>query len=330
MSEVLSQSEIDELFKALNTGEIDVNEIQESNVQKGIKVYDFARPSKFSKEQLRTLEIIFENYSRLLSTYLSGHLRTMVSAEVMNAEAITYSEFSNALINPVILAVTDFRPLKGSILLELSPNMGYTIIDRVLGGSGSGSGMNTIRDFTDIERVILERLFIQFVQLLVEPWQSVIELEPMLEKIETNSQVVQIISPNEIIALVTLNIKIGNVAGMMNICIPHLVIESIMDKLNTKFWFAQREQELGPSYEEYIQKMIQKSPIPVKAVLGKTHITIREFLELTESDIIRLDKDIDSDLDIYVGNILKFTGTPGEYKNKVAVKINRVITREDE
>lgn len=328
MSEVLSQSEIDELFKALNTGEIDVNEMKEANVQKGIKTYDFARPSKFSKEQLRTLEIIFENYARLISTYLSGHLRTMVSAEVMNAEAITYSEFSNALINPVILAVTDFRPLKGSILLELSPNMGYTIIDRVLGGSGSG--INTIRDFTDIERVILEKLFIQFVQLLVEPWQNVVELEPMLEKIETNSQVVQIISPNEIIALVTLNIKIGNVAGMMNICIPHLVIESIMDKLNTKFWFAQKEQELGPSYEEYIQKMIQKSPIPVKAVLGKTHITIREFLELTESDIIKLDKDIDSDLDVYVGNILKFTGTPGEYKNKVAVKINKVITREDE
>ena len=328
MGEVLSQSEIDELFKALNTGEIDVNDMQEANEQKGVKVYDFTRPSKFSKEQLRTLEIIFENYARLISTYLSGHLRTMVSAEVMNAEAVTYSEFSNALINPVILAVTDFRPLKGSILLELSPNMGFTIIDRVLGGSGSG--LNSIRDFTDIERVILEKIFVQFVQLLVEPWQNVVELDPMLEKIETNSQVVQIISPNEIIALVTLNIKIGNIAGMMNICIPHLVIESIMDKLNTKFWFSQKEQELGPSYEEYIQKMIQKSRVPVKVILGKTHITIKEFLELMRADIVKLDKNIDSDLDIYVGNILKFTGTPGEYKNKVAVKINKVITREDE
>lgn len=328
MGEVLSQSEIDELFKALNTGEIDVNDMQEANEQKGVKVYDFTRPSKFSKEQLRTLEIIFENYARLISTYLSGHLRTMVSAEVMNAEAVTYSEFSNALINPVILAVTDFRPLKGSILLELSPNMGFTIIDRVLGGSGSG--LNSIRDFTDIERVILEKIFVQFVQLLVEPWQNVVELDPMLEKIETNSQVVQIISPNEIIALVTLNIKIGNVAGMMNICIPHLVIESIMDKLNTKFWFSQKEQELGPSYEEYIQKMIQKSRVPVKVVLGKTHITVKEFLELMRADIIKLDRNIDSDLDVYVGNILKFTGTPGEYKNKVAIKINQVITREDE
>lgn len=328
MSEVLSQSEIDELFKALNTGEINVDQMQEASEQKGIKIYDFTRPSKFSKEQLRTLEIIFESYARSISTYLSGHLRTMVSAEVINAEAITYSEFSNALINPVILAVTDFSPLKGSILLELSPNMGYTIIDRVLGGSGRG--LETIREFTDIERIILEKIFIQLVHLLAEPWQNVVELHPMLEKIETNSQVVQLISPNEIIALVTLNIKIGNVAGMMNICIPHLVIESIMDKLNTRFWFTQKEQELGPSYHEYIEKIVEKSRIPIKAILGKTHITIREFLELSRSDVIKLDKDIDSGLDIYVGNILKFTGSPGEYKNKVAIKINHVIHREDE
>ncbi len=328
MGEVLSQSEIDELFKALNTGELSVNEIQEANEQKGVKVYDFARPSKFSKEQLRTLEIIFESYARLISTYLSGHLRSLVSVEVMNAEAVTYSEFSNALINPVILAVADFKPLKGSIILELTPNMGYAIIDRVLGGSGVG--IEKIREFTDIERVILEKIFVQFVQLLREPWQNVVELDPILEKIETNSQVVQIISPNEIIALVTLNIKIGNVAGMMNICIPHLVIESIMDKLNTKYWFTQKEQELGPSYEEYIEKMIERRKVPVKAVLGKTHITVREFLELKCTDIVKLDRDIDSDLDIYVGNILKFSGTPGEYKNKVAIKINEVIQREDE
>ena len=302
--------------------------MQDTKEQKGVKIYDFARPAKFSKEQLRTLEIIFESYSRLISTYLSGHLRSMVSVEVMNSEAVTYSEFSNALINPVILAVTDFRPLKGSILMELSPNMGFTIIDRVLGGSGQG--LEKIREFTDIERVILEKLFVQFVQLLVEPWENVVELDPVLEKIETNSQVVQIISPNEIIALVTLNIKIGNVAGMMNICIPHLVIESIMDKLNTKYWFSQKEQELGPSYEEYIQKMIRTSRIPIRAILGKTHVTVKEFLELQRDDIVKLDKDIDSELDVYVGNILKFSGVLGEYKNKLAIKINQVITREDE
>jgi len=328
LGEVLSQSEIDDLFKALNTGELNVTEMQEAKDQKGAKVYDFTRPSKFSKEQLRTLEIIFESYSRLVANYLSGHLRSMVSVEVMNSEAVTYSEFTNALINPVILAVTDFRPLKGSILMELSANMGYAIIDRVLGGSGQG--LEKIREFTDIEKVILEKLFVQFVQLLIQPWENVVELDPLLDRIETNSQVVQIISPNEIIALVTLNIKIGNVAGMMNICIPHLVIEPIMDKLNTKYWFAQKEQELGPSYEEYIQKMIEKSRIPITAILGKTHVTIKEFLELQRDDIIKLDKDINSTLDVYVGNILKFSGTPGEYKNKLAIQINHVIKREDE
>lgn len=328
MGEVLSQSEIDELFKALNTGEIDVNEIQEAKEQKVVKPYDFKRPSKFSKEQLRTLEIIFENYARLISTYLSGHLRTMVITEVMNAEAVTYQEFSNALTNPVILSVVDFRPLKGSILMELSTNMGFTIIDRILGGNGSGIKLS--RDFTDIERIILEKILVQCVHLLEEPWKNVIELHPILEKIETNSQVVQIISPNETIALVTLSIKIGKVAGMLNICIPHLVIESIMDRLNTRHWFSQQEQELSPSYEENMERILHKAKIPMTAILGRTRITVREFLELTRGDIIRLDKDIDTDLDIYVGNILKFTGVAGSCRSKVAVKINQVIKEEDD
>ncbi len=328
MGEVLSQSEIDELFNALNTGELDVNEIQETNAHKVVKTYDFARPSKFSKEQIRTLEIIFENYARLVSTYLSGYLRTLVSVEVVNSEAITYSEFANALINPVILAIIDFSPLNGAIIMELSPNMGYAIIDRVLGGAGQP--IEKIREFTEIEKVILEKLFVQLINLLEEPWENVVTLTPLLEKIETNSQVVQILSPNEIVALITLNIKIGDVSGMMNISIPHLALESIMDKLNTRYWFSHNEQELGPSYQEYIEKMIEKTAIPVKAILGRTHVTVKEFLELAQGDIIKLDKDIESELDVYVGNLLKFSASPGEYKNKFSVKVNRIISREDE
>lgn len=328
MSEILSQSEIDDLFKALTTGELDVNTIQEDNGKKIVKAYDFTRPSKFSKEQLRTLEIISENYARLIATYLSGYLRNLVSVEVINAEAITYSEFSNSLTNPIILSIIDFAPLNGSVLLELSPNMGYAIIDRVLGGAGKG--IHKIRDFTEIEHLILERMFAQFANLLIEPWENVVELSPVLEKIETNSQVVQIISPNEIVALVTFSLRIGNIEGMLNLCIPHLVIESIMDKLNTKYWFAQNEKSKDPIYEKNLEKLVERANIPIKAVLGKTHITINEFLQLQPMDIIKLDKDIGSDVNIYVGNILKFHGKPGAYKNKVAIKINEVVLREDE
>lgn len=328
MSEILSQSEIDDLFKALNTGELDVEVMKDDASRQVIKPYDFTRPSKFSKEQLRTLEIISENYGRLVSTYLSGYLRSLVPVEVINAEAVIYSEFTNSLSNPVILSIVDFAPLNGSIIIELSPNMGYALIDRVLGGAGKS--LDKIRDFTDIEHIILERTFIQFANLLKEPWENVVELAPKLEKIETNSQVVQIISPNEIVVLITLTLRLGDVEGMMNLCIPHMVIESIMDKLSTKYWFSQREKELDKTHEQNIQKMVQTTRIPVRAVLGKTHITIKEFLELQSMDIIKLDKDIDSELDVYVGNILKFHAKPGVFKNKAAVKISSIVKREDE
>lgn len=328
MGEILSQSEIDDLFKALTTGELAVEDIKDEDKKRSIKHYDFTRPSKFSKEQLRTLEIIFENYARLVSQYLSGYLRQLVPIEVINAEAVTYSEFTNSLSNPVVLSIVDFAPFTGSIIIELSPNLGYAIIDRVLGGVGKS--LEKIRDFTDIEHIILHKVFTQFTALMVEPWENVAELQPRLEKIETNSQVVQIISPNEMVALITLSVKVGEVEGMLNVCIPHIVIESIMDKLNTKYWFAHKEKTNNISYQEDVERLVQKASIPVRAVLGKTHITVREFLELQAMDVIQLDTQIDSPVEVYVGNILKFTGKPGAYKNKSAIQIERIITREDE
>lgn len=327
MGEVLSQNEIDELLNALNTGEIDVKDIQEADQEKHIKNYDFARPSKFAKEQLRTLEIIFDNYSRIVSTYLSGYLRTATQIDVINSEAVTYYEFSNSLSNPVILSIIDFSPLKGSILLELSPNLGYSIIDRILGGKGSM--IDRIREFTEIERILLERIVTQLIGLLKEPWENVIELNPRLEKIETNSQFAQIISPNEMIALVTLNIKLGEVEGMLNICIPHLVIEPIMDRLNTKYWFTISEQEEKSAYKNYLEKRLEIAKIPIKTILGKTYITVGEFVNLQIGDVIKLDSYTNSDLDINVGNLLKFHGKPGVFKKRNAIQITSIEGKEE-
>jgi len=327
VGEVLSQSEIDELLKALNTGEIDVTEIQESKQEKHIKKYDFARPSKFAKEQLRTLEIIFDNYSRIISTYLSGYLRTPTQVDVINAEAVTYYEFNNSLSNPVILSIVDFSPLKGSIVIDLSPNLGYSIIDRILGGRGAM--IDKIREFTEIERILLERIVTQLIALLKEPWENVVDLNPKLEKIETNSQFAQIISPNEMIALVTLNIKLGEVEGMMNICIPHLVLEPVLERLNTKYWFAVVEQEDKSAYRKFLEKRLEIAKIPIRAVLGKTHITVEEFIHLQVGDVIKLDSYINSDLEIYAGNLLKFYGKPGIHRKQNAVQITAVERREE-
>ena len=205
MSEVLSQDEIDKLLSALNSGELDAEEIKNSD-ERQVKVYDFARPSKFSKEHLRTLEIIFEHFGRLLATNLPGYLRKTVSVDVVNSEVVIYSEFSNALSNPVLLGVVTMPPLKGNIIMEMASNLGYAIIDRLLGGSGNT--MDKARDFSEIELTILERIFTICVNLLQEPWQNVVQTSPRLERIETNSQFAQIISPSETIAIVTLSIKI--------------------------------------------------------------------------------------------------------------------------
>ena len=208
MADVLSQSEIDNLLKALSSGEVDVDEMKDVE-EKPVKNYDFARPSKFSKEHLRTLEIIFEHYGRLLSTNLPVYLRNNILVEVLNSEAVTYSEFANSLSNPMLLGVINFAPLKGNILLEMATNIGYAMVDRMLGGMGEPLAKS--REFSEIELLIIERLLTVCVNLLREPWKNVVELTPRLERIETNSQFAQIISPSEMIAIVTINLKIGDV-----------------------------------------------------------------------------------------------------------------------
>ncbi|MCQ2537194.1 MAG: flagellar motor switch protein FliM [Lachnospiraceae bacterium] len=325
MGDVLSQKEIDDLLKAFSTGELDADEFKETN-EVVVKNYDFSRPSKFSKEHLRTLEIIFEHFGRLLSTHFPGYLRVNTQLEVVNSEAIIYAEFTNALSNPVLLGMIDFTPLEGSIIVELSDNIGFAIVDRMLGGSGVP--LEKTRNFTEIEITILERIFVMITNQLAEPWGNVANLEPHFTRIETNSQFAQFISPNEMVALITMSIKIGNVEGMMNICIPYAVIEPVIDKLNTKYWYSTLQEKDDTSYKEFIEVAIQKAKIPIRTILGKSIISVNDYINMTKGDIIRLDKKITDELDIYVGNIYKFTGMPGESSDSYAVKISSVIREE--
>ncbi len=325
MGDVLSQTEIDNLLNALSSGELDVEEIKDNN-EKQVKEYDFARPSKFSKEHLRTLEIIFEHYGRLLTTNLPVYLRKSVSVEVMNSEAVTYLEFSNALSNPVLLGLVNFAPLQGNIIIEIASNLGYAIVDRMLGGRGDT--LEKVRDFSEIELLIIERILVVCVNLLREPWENVIEIHPHLERIETNSQYAQIISPSEMIAIVTMNVKIGNVEGLMNVCLPYITLEDVIDKINTRYWYSNIQSHDEADYSEAIESVINKAQIPVKAVLGKSVISVNDFSTLLPGDIIRLDRKLDDELDVYVGNIRKFTALPGSSGDKYAVRVTEVIREE--
>ena len=293
MGEVLSQDEIDNLLKALSTGELDADEMKNTD-ERQVKDYDFARPAKFSKEHLRTLEIIFEHFGRLLATNLPAYLRKSVSVDVVNSEVVIYSEFSNALSNPVLLGVVGMDPLMGNVIMEMASNLGFAIVDRLLGGVGNS--LEKERDFSEIELSILERVFTICVNLLHEPWENVVEITPRLNRIETNSQFAQIISPSETIAIVTINLKIGDVEGLMNICLPYTTLEPVMDKLNTKYWFS----------------------------------TMKDFVNLQLGDVIRLDRKVDDELEVYVGNIKKFKALPGYSDNKYAVRVTEILREESE
>ncbi|QUH26288.1 flagellar motor switch protein FliM [Serpentinicella alkaliphila] len=323
MSEIMSQNEIDELLKALSTGEVNVDEIKEEKMEKKVRKYDFKSPKKLAKDQLRTLQIIHENFSRTLNTFLSGYLRSFVQAEVLSVEELSYYEFGNSIVNPSVLSIVNFNPLSGQIIIDLSPSIAFTVIDRILGGSGKP--FDEIRTFTEIETTIVKKLMRQILEIMIDPWENVIELEPKLDKIETNSQFVQIVSPNETVALITLSLKIGEIDGMLNVCIPHIVIEPILEKLSTKFWFSSVSKSVTDEDKKTLQKRVEKSKVNLSAQLGSTHITVRDFLELQIGDVIGLDKVAHEELEIEVGDKLKFFGVPGTVKNKMAIKITKII-----
>jgi len=326
LGEVLSQSEIDSLLAALSTGELDAEEMQKKD-ERQVRNYDFARPAKFSKEHLRTLEIIYEHYGRLLSTNLPLYLRKNVQISVVSSETVVFSEFSNALSNPAILGIVNFAPLPGTIILELAPNLGFAMIDRMLGGQGVP--IDKTRDFSEIELTILDKILVMCMQLMKEPWRNVVDIDPFLERIETNPQFAQIIAPNDMIAIITLSIKVGDVEGLMNICLPFFTVEDVMDKLNTKFWYSTMQEASEEDYSQYVESMIRRADVPIKAILGKSSITVDDFVNLQCGDIIRLNTLAESEMPVYVGNIKKFMAMPGKSGDKYAVRVTNVIREEE-
>ena len=326
MGEVLSQSEIDNLLAALSTGELDVDQMQETG-DKQVKDYDFKRPAKFSKEHLRTLEIIYEHYGRLLSTNLPVYLRKNIQVSVSSSETVTFSEFTNSLSNPVILGIVDFQPLNGDIIIELASNLGFAMIDRMLGGQGQP--LDKARDFSEIEMIILEKLMVVCMQLMREPWKNVIDINPVMERIETNAQFAQVIAPSDMIAIVTMNVKIGDVEGHMNVCLPFFTLEDVMDKLNTKYWFSTMQKESTENYSDSLEAMLKRVDVPVRAVLGKSLVSVNDFINLQLGDVIRLGTGVASEMDVYVGNIKKFTALPGSNGDKYAVRVMSVIREEE-
>ncbi|MCL2204776.1 MAG: flagellar motor switch protein FliM [Defluviitaleaceae bacterium] len=329
MGDILSQSEIDALLAAMNSGDDSAIIAAPDEVVREARLYDFANPQKFNRDQLRTLENIFENFARGVTSFMTGYLRTSATIEVVNSEAIMYRDFNVALSSPCILAIVELQPLTGgSIIVEMSSNVGYAIIDRILGGPGFG--LRRMRDFSEVEKILLERVILQMLNFLPEPWENILPIRPRLEKIETNPQFAQIIAPTDIVALVLLNVKIGSAEGTLSFCLPHLMLEPIMDRLYARFSYdTKRRQEDLAIYKEKLAEELEKARVPVSALVGRTSIMVSDFVNLQVGDVVPLDSYTDSDLIIKVGSMQKFHAKPGTNRGKYAVQITALIERED-
>lgn len=325
MSEVLSQNEIDSLLSAINSGDMDPVSMTTSS-EKRVESYNFARPSKFSKDHLRTLEIIYEGYARMLSTQLPIYLRRNIKVEVASAEVITFSEFLNSSFSQAVYGIINMDPLPGNEILSMDAELAYALIERLLGGNGAP--IKKKREFSDIELSIVEKIFSICVELMPDSWENVVEIKPVIERVETNTQFVQLYSPNEMTALVSINVVMGDVNGNIIICLPYPCAEPIIDRLNTKYWYSAEVEDSGENYKNYIETSINKAFIPVRVVLGKSIISVNEFTNLQRGDIIKLNTRVDDDLNVIVGNINKFTATPGASHDSYAIRIKSIIREE--
>lgn len=328
-SEVLSQSEIDELLSALSTGVVSAEEIKSEQKQRKVKVYDFRRPDKFSKDQIRTLYMLHENFARLLNTYLSAHLRALVHINVASVDQLTYEEFIRSLPNPSVISVFQMRPLKGNAVLEINPNIIFAIIDRMFGGLGLPPAK--ARALTDIEEAIVKRVINKALEGFQDAWKQVVPIEPRLEVIETNPQFTQIVPPNDMVVIITLQAQIGQAEGLINICIPYLVLEPVMSKLTTTFWVASSiSKQPTEEHNNALQRKLEKTLIPMVVELGRAIVSVQELVELTVGDVLQLETKSEQDLSVLIGQKEKFRCRPGLAGNKLAVQITKIVTEGDD
>lgn len=326
MADVLSQSEIDALLSALSTGEIESEEVGKDEEKHKVKLYDFRSPQKFSKEHIRTLELIHDNYARIISNYLTGQTRQNVKVKIETVEQITYEEFIHSVQNPTIMTIFKMPPLTGTILFETNPQFSLQVIDVLLGGKGNRKV--EAKEFTDIDKNIMRQVTTGMINNLKLAWDSILDVEPEVETIETNPAVNQTMAPNDPVALITFSVEMNKKSTFINMCLPYLSVEKILDKLVVQYAFRSDDESLLAESREKIEKGINKVDVEVIAELGHASLTVDDFLKLTVGDVIKLETKSSSPVKVYVGNEECYYAKPGIAGKKMGVVILDITDKE--
>jgi len=326
MAEVLSQNEIDALLSALSAGDVQPEQLKEKDEKHKIKKYDFKSPQKFSKDHIRTLEMVHDSFARIVSNYLSGQLRKHVRIEIQTVEQITYEEFVHSIPNPTILTLFSMPPLKGNILLEMNPQFSLQILDILLGGSGIRE--EKIKEFSEIDKNILSNITTEMIKSMVLAWDGILNVKPQFEMLETNPSANQTLAPNEPVALLSFSVELGKNTTYMNLCIPYLSVEKVLDKLIVQYWFKNGTETLDDDSHEKLVKGIEPVEVNMHAELGSTNINVDEFLKLGIGDILILDKPCVDPVTIFVEEEPCFIAKPGKINKNIGVELLDILDKD--
>lgn len=317
MKEVLSQEEIDMLLSAISSGEVSTEDMRQPGM--GAKPYDFRRPNKFSKDQLRTLHMIHDNFSRLLSNFLSAFVRANVQIKIASVDQLTYEDFVVSLPAPTIMAIFSMNPLKGTAILETNPAFIFPMLDLLFGGPGRPP--ERFQEPTDIELSVARKVLGKMLEQLVYAWGDMFQFTPQIESMETNAQFNQIMSPNETVALITFSTAVEGQQGMLNLCLPFLTLEEILPRLTARYWFAPQNETGSERWRPTITEVLRDVELDIVALGGEARLNVQQFLDLEPGDVITLDTTIHDELSLLVGNKLTFLAQPGLVGDHLAVQI---------
>ncbi|QDU30999.1 Flagellar motor switch protein FliM [Anatilimnocola aggregata] len=339
--EVLSQAEVESLLSQMEAGggravaapamaapaagAAAINKAPRTREK--VTPYDFKRPERVGKEQMRALQSLHEGFGRNFGAAMSALLRSIVDVKLTSVDQLTYSEFVFSLENPTYFNVLRAEPLEGNLILDINPSILYPIIDRLLGG-GKEAGPVARRPLTEIELRLVSRITQLFLNELKRAWENVLALKLSVERVESNPQLVQIVPPNEVVVLISFELMLGDIRGMINLCIPYNSIERIGSKLTSNSWASYGKQTVSAASIAQISRQIDRSLVDVVVTMAETRITTEDLIGLRVGDIITTDHDIRSPLQVAVQDVTKFHASPGAFKGQKAIRIDATLPPE--
>ncbi len=340
MSDLLDQNEVDALLQAVG-GSDAPEETEASNDHVfysrrrigntddiEVRDYDFKRPERVSKDQMRALQTLHESFARNYGALLSGFLRTIMEVKVANIEQMTFSEFTHSLPNPTCFNLLSCEPLDGNMCMEISPLIIYPVMDRLLGGSNADLFIPQ-RPLTAIELRLVGKIIDRAETALAEAWAGIVPAEFQLEETESNPALVQIVPPNEVVVVVNFEVKMGSRAGTMSLCIPYNVIEPVIDKLSSQTWAAYKKNKKDTTIRTRLEGHLEVAKLEVSTVLADTTMNVNDLVNLQVGDVILTEKPASAPLSLSVGGKRKYIGQLGQYRGNRAFKVTRAITPKD-